>query len=260
MSRSKIVSTDGTMIGTNRSTLSTAVMNTTTLLQRRLRTRRSSYAVKAATAETFFQELGLGWLMPGDSDPGREEDGSIAIDSGHEGTYTGSRWSLSAVSFKPTPISKKGKKIYGDEHSSMSSDSSTHCLVKGHERKVAYWLRTNPAEEARYCVLRHYDKGSNALAKVLRPYLKHSNPPEAETGEDNRSRLPQHRSLRLSITTASGSVRSYIQLACLRLRGECWIRLNTLPIPKGGSGTGFLFTRPDSFTDGVVDPVARRGS
>ena len=135
--------------------------------------------VKAATAATFFHELGHGlvdaWKIP---TTGREED---AVDQLStlvliEGTEDGEQMALEgAVSFKLYADLDKGKKIYWDQHSlDEQRFFDTICLVYGHdEDKFAYLVEngTLPEERAVFCT-EDYDKVSHAWKQLLAPYLK----------------------------------------------------------------------------------------
>ncbi|HEV7473206.1 MAG TPA: DUF4344 domain-containing metallopeptidase [Pyrinomonadaceae bacterium] len=137
-------------------------------------------AVKAATAATFFHELGHGlvdaWKIP---ITGREEDAVdqlstlVLIDR----TEDGEQMALAgALSFRLYANLTKGeKKIYWDEHSlDEQRFFDTICLVYGHdEEKFAYLVKdgTLPQERADFCT-EDYDKVSNAWRQLLAPYLK----------------------------------------------------------------------------------------
>jgi hypothetical protein len=136
-------------------------------------------AVKAATAATFFHELGHGlvdaWKIP---TTGREED---AVDQLStlvlvEVTEDGEQMALDgAMSFKLYADLSKGKKIYWDEHSlDEQRFFDTICLVYGHdEEKYAYLVEngTLPEERSVFCT-EDYDKVSHAWRQLLAPYLK----------------------------------------------------------------------------------------
>jgi hypothetical protein len=137
-------------------------------------------AVKAATAATFFHELGHGlvdaWKIP---TTGREED---AVDQLStlvliEGTEDGERIALDgALSFKLyADLAKGEEKIYWDEHSlDEQRYFDTICLVYGHdEEKYAYLVKngTLPDERAAFCS-EDYEKVNGAWRQLLAPYLK----------------------------------------------------------------------------------------
>ncbi len=136
-------------------------------------------AVRAATAATFFHELGHGlvdaWKIP---TTGREEDAVDQlstlvlierIDDGEQMALDG------ALSFKLYAGLEKGDKIYWDLHSlDEQRFFDTICLVYGHdEEKFAYLVEngTLPEERAPFCT-EDYDKVSHAWRQLLGPYLK----------------------------------------------------------------------------------------
>lgn len=135
--------------------------------------------VKAATAATFFHELGHGlvdaWKIP---ITGREED---AVDQLStlvliEGTEDGEKMALAgALSFRLYADLAKGKKIYWDEHSlDEQRFFDTICLVFGHdEERYAYLVDngTLPEERAVACA-EDYERVSNSWRQLLAPYLK----------------------------------------------------------------------------------------
>jgi hypothetical protein len=141
--------------------------------------RRLDDAVKAATAATFFHELGHGlvdaWKIP---TTGREED---AVDQLStlvliEATEDGEQMALEgANSFRLYADLAKGEKIYWDEHSlDEQRFFDTICLIYGHdEEKFAYLIEngTLPEERAVFCS-EDYDKVSHAWRQLLAPYLK----------------------------------------------------------------------------------------
>lgn len=137
-------------------------------------------AVKAATAATFFHELGHSlidaWKIP---TTGREED---AVDQLStlvliEGTEDGEQMALEgALSFKLyADLSKNEEKILWDVHSlDEQRFFDTICLVYGHdEEKYAYLVEngTLPDERAAYCT-EDYDKVSRSWHQLLAPYVK----------------------------------------------------------------------------------------
>lgn len=137
-------------------------------------------AVKAATAATFFHELGHGlvdaWKIP---ITGREED---AVDQLStlvliEATEDGAQMALDgALTFKLYADLAKGEaKIYWDEHSlDEQRFFDTICLVYGHDDEKYAYLVTNgtlPEERAVFCT-EDYDKVNRAWRQLLAPYLK----------------------------------------------------------------------------------------
>lgn len=141
-------------------------------------------AVRAATAATFFHELGHGlvdaWKIP---TTGREEDAVDQlstlvlierIDDGEQMALDG------ALSFKLYAGLDKGEKIFWDEHSlDEQRFFDTICLVYGHdEEKFAYLVEngTLPEERAAFCT-EDYDKVSHAWRQLLGPYLKQPTEP-----------------------------------------------------------------------------------
>lgn len=136
-------------------------------------------AVRAATAATFFHELGHAlvdaWKIP---ITGREED---AVDQLStlvllEATEDGERMALDgALTFALYADSDGGEKIYWDEHSlDEQRFFDTICLVYGRdEEKYAYLVQDGilPEERALFCS-EDYDKVSRAWRQLLAPYLK----------------------------------------------------------------------------------------
>lgn len=136
-------------------------------------------AVKAATAATFFHELGHGlvdaWKIP---TTGREEDAVDQLSTVVliEGTEGGEQMALDgALIFKLYADFTKGEKIYWDEHSlDAQRFFDTICLVYGHdEKKYAYLVEngTLPEERASFCS-EDYDHVSRSWRQLLGPYLK----------------------------------------------------------------------------------------
>jgi Putative metallopeptidase len=137
-------------------------------------------AVKAATAATFFHELGHGlvdaWKIP---TTGREEDAVDQLSTVVliEATEDGEQMALDgAFSFKLyADLAKGQRKIYWDEHSlDEQRFFDTICLVYGHdEEKFAYLVEngTLPEERAVFCT-EDYEKVRSAWRKLLEPYLK----------------------------------------------------------------------------------------
>jgi hypothetical protein len=137
-------------------------------------------AVTAATAATFFHELGHGlvdaWKVP---ITGREED---AVDQLStlvliEATEGGEQMALDgALSFKLyADLASGEKKIYWDEHSlDEQRFFDIICLVYGHDdEKFAYLVDngTLPEERASLC-RQDYDRVKGAWGQLLAPYLK----------------------------------------------------------------------------------------
>ena len=137
-------------------------------------------AVTAATAATFFHELGHGlidaWKVP---ITGREED---AVDQLStlvliEATEGGEQMALDgALAFKLyADLASGEKKIYWDEHSlDEQRFFDTICLVYGHDdEKFAYLVDngTLPAERASLC-RQDYNRVKGAWQQLLGPYLK----------------------------------------------------------------------------------------
>jgi hypothetical protein len=145
-------------------------------------------AVKAATAATFFHELGhalvAAWKIP---ITGREEDAvdQLATLVLIERTEDGEQMALAgALSFRLyADLAKGEKKIYWDEHSlDEQRFFDTVCMVYGHnEEKYAYLVKdgTLPEERADFCS-EDYDKVSNAWRQLLAPYLKQPAQPRAK--------------------------------------------------------------------------------
>ena len=141
-------------------------------------------AVRAATAATFFHELGHGlvdaWKIP---ITGREEDAvdqlsTLVLIERIEG---GEQMALDgALSFKLYAGLDKGEKIYWDEHSlDEQRFFDTVCLVYGHDDEKFGYLVDNgtlPEERAVFCT-EDYDKVSHAWLQLLKPYLKESAQP-----------------------------------------------------------------------------------
>ena len=142
-------------------------------------------AVRAATAATFFHELGHGlvdaWKIP---TTGREED---AVDQLStlvliEATEDGEQMALEgALTFKLfADLTKNEEKILWDEHSlDEQRFFDTICLVYGHdEEKYAYLVEkgTLPDERAALCT-EDYDKISRSWHQLLAPYLKRAEQP-----------------------------------------------------------------------------------
>ena len=142
-------------------------------------------AVRAATAATFFHELGHGlvdaWKIP---TTGREED---AVDQLStlvliEGTEDGEQMALEgAVTFKLyADLTKNEEKILWDEHSlDEQRFFDTICLVYGHdEEKYAYLVEngTLPDERAALCT-EDYDKVSRSWHQLLAPFVKKAEQP-----------------------------------------------------------------------------------
>jgi hypothetical protein len=137
-------------------------------------------AVRAATAATFFHELGHGlvdaWKIP---TTGREEDAVDQLSTVVliESTEAGDQMALDgALTFKLyADLAKGEKKIYWDEHSlDEQRFFDTICLVYGHdEEKYAYLVKngTLPEERAAFCT-EDYDKVSRSWRQLLAPYLK----------------------------------------------------------------------------------------
>ena len=137
-------------------------------------------AVTAATAATFFHELGHGlvdaWKVP---ITGREED---AVDQLStlvliEATEDGEQMALDgALAFKLyADLASGEKKIYWDEHSlDEQRFFDTICLVYGHDdEKFAYLVDngTLPEERASLCS-QDYNRVKGAWQQLLGPYLK----------------------------------------------------------------------------------------
>lgn len=137
-------------------------------------------AVTAATAATFFHELGHSlvdaWKVP---ITGREED---AVDQLStlvliEATEGGEQMALDgALAFKLyADLASGEKKIYWDEHSlDEQRFFDTICLVYGHDdEKFAYLVDngTLPEERASLC-RQDYDRVNGAWRQLLAPYLK----------------------------------------------------------------------------------------
>ena len=137
-------------------------------------------AVTAATAATFFHELGHGlvdaWKVP---ITGREED---AVDQLStlvliEATEGGEQMALDgALAFKLyADLASGEKKIYWDEHSlDEQRFFDTICLVYGHDdEKFAYLVDngTLPEERASLC-RQDYNRVKGAWQQLLGPYLK----------------------------------------------------------------------------------------
>ena len=137
-------------------------------------------AVTAATAATFFHELGHGlvdaWKVP---ITGREED---AVDQLStlvliEATEDGEQMALDgALAFKLyADLASGEKKIYWDEHSlDEQRFFDTICLVYGHDdEKFAYLVDngTLPEERALLCP-QDYNRVKGAWQQLLGPYLK----------------------------------------------------------------------------------------
>ena len=137
-------------------------------------------AVTAATAATFFHELGHAlvdaWKVP---ITGREED---AVDQLStlvliEGTEGGEQMALDgALAFKLyADLAGGEKKIYWDEHSlDEQRFFDTICLVYGHDdEKFAYLVDngTLPEERALLCS-QDYNRVKGAWQQLLGPYLK----------------------------------------------------------------------------------------
>lgn len=142
-------------------------------------------AVRAATASTFFHELGHGLVAAWDIPvTGREEDAVDqlsnlvlieTIENGEEAAMEG------ALSFKLYADLTKGEaKIYWDEHSlDEQRFFDTICMVYGHdEEKYRYLVKngTLPEERAAYCA-EDYEKVRRAWLKLLGPYLKKAEQP-----------------------------------------------------------------------------------
>ena len=142
-------------------------------------------AVRAATAATFFHELGHGlvdaWKIP---TTGREED---AVDQLStlvliEATEDGEQMALEgALTFKLyADLTRNEEKILWDEHSlDEQRFFDTICLVYGHdEEKYAYLVEkgTLPDERAALCT-EDYDKVSRSWHQLLAPYVKHVEQP-----------------------------------------------------------------------------------
>ena len=136
-------------------------------------------AVKAATAATFFHELGHSlvdaWKIP---ITGREEDAvdQLSILVLIEATENGEQMALDgALSFKLYADLASGKKIYWDEHSlDEQRFFDTVCLVYGSDDEKYDYLVTNgtlPDERAAFC-REDYEKVSRAWHQLLAPYLK----------------------------------------------------------------------------------------
>ena len=136
-------------------------------------------AVKAATAATFFHELGHSlvdaWKIP---ITGREEDAvdQLSILVLIEATENGQQMALDgALSFKLYADLASGKKIYWDEHSlDEQRFFDTVCMVYGSDDEKYDYLVTNgtlPDERAAFC-REDYEKVSRAWHQLLAPYLK----------------------------------------------------------------------------------------
>jgi hypothetical protein len=123
------------------------------------------HAVTAATAATFFHELGHGlvdaWKVP---ITGREEDAvdQMALDG--------------ALAFKLYADLAGGEnKIYWDEHSlDEQRFFDTICLVYGHDdEKFAYLVDNGTLPEERASLCREdYNRVKGAWQQLLAPYLK----------------------------------------------------------------------------------------
>jgi hypothetical protein len=137
-------------------------------------------AVKAATAATFFHELGHGlvdaWKIP---TTGREED---AVDQLStlvliEATEDGEQMALEgALTFKLyADLTRNEEKILWDEHSlDEQRFFDTICLVYGHdEDKHANLVEKGilPDERAALCT-EDYERVSRSWHQLLAPYLK----------------------------------------------------------------------------------------
>jgi hypothetical protein len=137
-------------------------------------------AVTAATAATFFHELGHGlvdaWKVP---ITGREED---AVDQLStlvliEATEGGEQMALDgALAFKLyAELANGEKKIYWDEHSlDEQRFFDTICLVYGHDdEKFAYLVDNGTLPEERASLCREdYSRVKGAWQQLLGPYLK----------------------------------------------------------------------------------------